>query len=330
MNYKEFIGEWESESDMITAHTSGSTGTPKQILLSREMVMKSAMRTIEFFGIDSTWRLHSCISPDTIGGKMVAVRAMTADCQFTFEDPSNRPEIAYAEKIADMVSVVPSQMRHILDHAEDMGYRGRIFLIGGSPVPDAMAREIARSGLDCYESYGMTETASHIAVRRISEDKKPFKPLPGVRISLDHRQCLVIDGVADQRIITNDIAEIHPDGTFTILGRYDNVIITGGKKVNPEQLESKIRKILDDSGYSDLYTDLMVTSRPDEKWGERIVLRMESPEAMDNRTIDSIMKILRSRLEGWECPKETECAAILPRTANGKIYRGRNTPEHCF
>lgn len=310
MTFAEVIAQWRSGAAYIPARTSGSTGTPSEIRLPRGLVERSAWRTIARFGITADSVLHSCIAPDFIGGKMTAIRAEVAGCRFSFETPSNRPLQAFTPSDAlDMVSLVPSQMRYVLDHRDVMPMV-KTCLLGGSAIPEAIRRDIAASGLNVYESYGMTETASHIAVRRVGVPQEDFRPLPGVSLSADDRDCLVIDLGADGRIVTNDIVDFAADGSFRILGRADHVIITGGKKVHPADVERRLSPLFGDRSF-------YVTSRPDDFWGQRVVLLVEGEEEIPQPVIAKMKKLL----EKYEQPKEIITVRQLLRTENGKIIR---------
>ncbi len=309
MTFEEFLDEWKNEAPYITVKTSGSTGQPKTIKLNKEFVRASARRTNSYFSISERSRLHSCVAADYIGGKMMAVRSELVDCRFTWETPSNRPLSSLGkEEEIDLLAVVPSQMLHIVNNIDTLPELKAI-IIGGAPLHPKLKRRIIESGLNAFETYGMTETASHIALRRVAADEEWFKPLQGIGVSLDERGCLAIYFESGESIVTNDIAQLSPDGGFRIMGRYDNVIITGGKKVNPEDLELRIAPFIEGN--------FIITSSPDEKWGERIVLRIEGrPE-----DASSIIRKLRQIVMPYELPKDVEWVERLPRTPNGKLLR---------
>lgn len=314
MTYDEFLDEWRSETPYIVAHTSGSTGQPKEILLPKEMMARSARRTIDFFGIDSDSRLHSCISADFIGGKMMLVRSEVSGATFSREEPSNRPlqDFTPADRL-DLVSVVPSQMRHIVDRLEEMPRVGA-YLIGGSAIHPELRQDIVNKGIRAFESYGMTETSSHIALRPVDSSDAPFTLLPGISLTSDGDGCLVIDLGPDGTVATNDLVRFC-DGhrrTFRIVGRRDHVIVTGGKKVNPMEVEAAVAQLFPG-------VEICVTSRPDPLWTSRVVLLAEcSPASLDAESLTLRMKQL---LPSWAVPKEVIAVPALPRTASGKIIR---------
>lgn len=309
MNWEELRQEWESDSDVLVCHTSGSTGKPSRVELPKTQVAASARRTLSFFGLDSSSHFYSCLAPDYIGGKMMLIRAILAGGYFSWETPSNTPLRDAGTDRIDLLCVVPSQMQYILDNADRLPEIGNI-LIGGSAIPETLRTRIAGSSLNSWETYGMTETASHIAIRRVSADTEPFRPLPGIGISTNEGR-LVIDIPGWRRFETNDLVEINDDGSFRILGRADNVIITGGLKVHPEQVEAVLSRYLD--------FPFCISSMPDPKWGSRVVLEVEHPD-MD---ADRILRICRNTLSKHEIPKEI-IPTTLERTDNGKIRRRRH------
>lgn len=311
MTFDEFREEWYDNNKEITVNTSGSTGNPKKIGLSKDFMKESARRTNQFFGIKKNSRLHSCVSADYIGGKMMFVRAEEAMALLTWETPSNRPlqQLGPKDKI-DLLAVVPSQMQAILKNHETLPQIKNI-IIGGSAIHKDLKNKIAASDLNAYETYGMTETASHIALRKISQLEEPFKVLPGIKVEIDTENCLKIRFRNGIELQTKDLAEIISDEEFYIKGRKDNVIISGGKKINPFDLEEKIGQIIESSFY--------MVGVPDEKWGEKLVLMIEDPYLSLEE--DVIKGKLKAVLENWQIPKEIYCVANFQRTPNGKIIR---------
>lgn len=350
MDYTEFIEEWRGEKPYITAHSSGSTGLPKEIRLDKDFVAESAMRTNRFFGIGAASRLHSCVSPDFIGGKMMTVRSELSGATLTHETPSNQPLSEYlrsereAQQPITLLAIVPSQMLYLLEHPGELPRIDNI-IIGGSPVNPGLRKRIIESGLHAYETYGMTETASHIALRRIAAGIDYFETLDDITVGSDSRGCLVItiptssaaipassadiaQDVNGQAIVitTNDIAEVVSNRKFRILGRYDNVIITGGKKVNPVDTERQIEEAaMHDSDLRDaLGTAFIITGTPDEKWGQAVTLRIETPNLSPVLSDEQLIQKLKDFLPPYTAPKRIERVGHLERTTNGKLKRGSN------
>lgn len=308
MTYEEFLTEWHNDSECIICHTSGSTGMPKQIKLPKQMVEESALRTINFFNLKRGAHLHSCISPEYIGGKMMAVRAELIGGNLTWESPSNRPLQNYAKDDIDLLAVVPSQMISILGNADSLPVIHSI-IIGGSPIPPDLRKCIALSELNAWETYGMTETASHIALRKVTVEEKRFTALPGISLSRGENGNLVIDMGKWGILETNDIADFDVEGNFRIFGRVDNVIITGGRKVHPEEVERIIEPLIG--------SEVMVFGLPDPKWGRRVVMAVDEDTQLSK---DTIINLCRQNLSKECVPKEIMIQKI-PHTPNGKKLR---------
>lgn len=311
MTPEEFIAEWNAGLPFIEAHTSGSTGCPKLIRLSRTLVEASARRTNAFFGINAESQLHSPLSTDYIAGKMMIVRGILAGCHVSFEAPSNNPLSGYTGPDITLLAVVPSQLLGLLRAPYPLPEIKHI-LVGGSAIdPVLRCRFVeANKKWEAWETYGMTETASHIALRKIDRSAPaPFSTMKGIKVSLDSRGCLVINMPESESIITNDLAEVISPSEFRILGRTDNVIITGGKKVNPEKLEEALAAAFPD-------TRFMLSAEADEKWTSALKLLVEGDAATEE-----IAAFCRYALQPHERPKIIRHVDSLPRTENGKLRR---------
>ena len=327
----EFLDQWFAGKG-IEARTSGSTGEPKPIVLSHDHVERSARRTNHFFGISKRSRLHCAISFSFIGGKMMIARSLVSGCDLTFSEPSLELTPPQPGRKVSLMSVVPAQMPYILNHPEDFADVER-FLLGGSAIDSRLWKRIIESGLNVWESYGMTETASHVAIRRVAgrADCRPrFVPLPGIKISTDAENCLqIVD--EDLKVETNDIARICKDGSFEILGRRDDIIISGGVKILPQEVEAILRPHIEH-----LCLEFIVSSVPDEVWTSRLVLigvpvgdqdtdyisgqNLEdfSTKIRLRATIDAIpLSVLPKKMR----PKDIILMPSLPLTPSGKLLR---------
>ncbi|MBO4964963.1 MAG: AMP-binding protein [Muribaculaceae bacterium] len=317
MTPEEFIEEWSNSKPYITAHTSGSTGTPKEIRLPKRLVAESARRTICYFGLSSHSHLHLPLSADYIAGKMMIVRALLADASITYETPSNTLTGIPTDRVTDLMAVVPSQLDYLLDH-KDIILNIRNIIVGGSPVTPALRERCSASACNIVETYGMTETASHVALRNIQDDY--FTPLPGIAVCPDADSRVTID-LGDFGIIhTNDIAEFHPDGTFKIIGRADDAIITGGLKVHPADVERRIASIVNRYFPASAF---IITSMPDDKWVNSITLCIEGNPSILKRTEkeEKLLDELSNLLKKHEIPKRIAYQNTFPRTSSGKIRR---------
>lgn len=311
--YERFCAKWTDGSECIEARTSGSTGAPKSILLPKSDMVLSARATNSFFGINSESLLVVPLSANYIAGKMMMVRAMEAGCRLWCERASNRPLATSMEGwddcAIDLVAIVPSQMDGLIA-SEHFG-RVRNVIVGGAPMSEAQERMAAESGATFYATYGMTETCSHVALRRCGEEW--YRGLPGVRLTTDERGCLIIEreGVTDPTpVVTNDIVELRNEREFRWVGRADNVIISGGLKVSPEEVERKIGGLIARPFY--------VGKEGDEKWGERPVLYIEGDGQID---AEGLRTKLKDVLPRHEMPGRIEMVKQIARTENGKIKR---------
>lgn len=318
---KNFIAEWESGAPFMEAHTSGSTGTPKRILLPRRLVEESALRSVRHFGLDRTSRVHVCLSPEYIAGKMAVIRALLSGAALTAEEPSSEPRIGMEGGEVTLLSVVAAQVPSLAERAAN----GKIphirhLLVGGAPLTENIAEAALQAADNVWESYGMTETASHIALRRIerTEDvrNKPFTLLPGIRVSTDERGCLAISLPGEEEtLITNDVIQLCSTDSFMVLGRRDNVIITGGLKVHPEQVEKRLAPLLSH------FSAYFITPRPHPKWGASVVLVVEAPDGLSAPERDRLLEASAKLLPRHERPREIVALSSLPRTTSGKIIR---------
>lgn len=308
MDFEEFRKEWETSSDVIICQTSGSTGTPERIPLPKVQMIRSAQRTCEFFGISDHSHLYSCVGAQYIGGKMMMVRSIVSGASFGWEIPSNHPLAEYEGRNIDLISVVPSQMIFLLEHPEIL-CRVKNFLIGGAAIPIPVRKQIIERGISAWESYGMTETSSHIALRRVTEENEWFRTLPGITVDYHSENRLAINIQGWKRFLTNDIAEIASPYSFRILGRADNIINSGGKKISPEELEQVLS--------SEFSFPFFITSQTDEKWGEAVVIAVVNAEATD----DEILLKCKGLLPSFKVPKAVLRLDKIHLTPNGKLKR---------
>ena len=299
--------EWQSESRYIVAHTSGSTGAPKEIRLLKDDMRVSARATNLRFGITQNSVLACPLSVDYIAGKMMVVRALEANCKFIQLPVSNRLEI---DCDVDLLAIVPSQVESLLA-IENASEKIKNVIIGGAPLSDALADRLCRAGINAYATYGMTETCSHVALAKITGDESRFQAMPGITFQTDERGCLVINApqFSFEQLITNDIVRLINQTEFIWLGRYDNVINSGGIKIFPEILENEIRRWFGGIFY--------VTGVADVKWGEVPVIVFEGEKDEEIGLIEH----LRSKINHKYCPAHAFAVERIPRTSNGKIIR---------
>lgn len=308
MTLDAFMREWRSSQPFVTAHTSGSTGKPKEIALPKADMEASARATNAYFGISASSTLAIPLSLDYIAGKMMAVRALVAGCRLEVMEPSNTFRYSGC---ADLLSVVPSQVPNLLANADAWSGGTGAVIVGGAPLDMDMQARLSAAGYRAFCSYGMTETCSHVALQKVTGGREPMRAMPGVRFAQDARGCLVIDAPAFswKRLVTNDVVELASDTSFFWIGRADNVINSGGIKIQAEALEAELAALIG--------RPLMVRAMADAKWGQAVELVVEAgPQEMARIRLAS-QKLADKR----QIPKKITLVDALPRTSNGKIKR---------
>lgn len=299
----------------ITQQSSGTTGDPKTFALEREAMLNSARRTLDFFGLRKGDRALLCLPIRYIAGKMMVVRALLGGLDLQLQEPSSRP-LRKLEGSMIFAAMVPLQIEESIRHGDPLGKIARV-LIGGGELHPATRELLGKlSTPELFESFGMTETYTHFALKRIngSNAGNSFRLLDDVHISRDSRDCLVVEvsGVTSGKIHTNDLVEIHGEGkAFTWLGRFDNIINTGGIKIIPELLEERIGLWL---GH-----ECLVLPEKDRILGNRLVLLVEFEGK--EPPLAAWEKLLRERLPGHEMPKRILAVKSLPRNASMKPDR---------
>lgn len=308
-----FLKEWFSDADFVLAQTSGSTGEPKPIELPKSAMIKSAERTIEYFGLKPENRILLSLPCRFIAGKMMVVRALVGQMNLVAVDPSSNFDFLENEKF-DFGAMVPNQVIKILEQASGKEKIQNIsnLLIGGSGISSALERQISKLSSRIVLTYGMTETASHIAIRELSGNRKSeyYRCLPGIKVSINENGCLNIHLPESQEALqTNDLAELQSDTSFRILGRSDSVIISGGIKYSPESIEKKLEPMIN--------RRFVVSSLPDEKLGEKLVLVVEG----DVFNTENLRKAIGKKLPKFEQPKSIVFMTSFPETDSGKVKR---------
>lgn len=309
-----FLTDWFDESPYITVHTSGSTGTPKAFTVRKEQMMQSAILTCSFLHLRKGDNALLCMPLQYIAGKMVVVRALVAGLKLILRTPSGHP-LADVDTPLRFAAMIPLQVYNSLRVPEEKERlcRTEILIIGGGAIDKELEKEIRTLPNIIYSTYGMTETLSHIALRRLNgpEASSTYTPFPSVHLSLSPDKTLVINAplICDETLITNDIARLHPDGTFSILGRKDNIINTGGIKIQIESIEEILRSIIS--------VTFAITSVPDPKFGEAIVLLMEKD---NNKYRPSKMGIFEI-LPQYQRPRYVLEVDAIPQTGSGKTDR---------
>jgi len=315
MDLSGFLEEWNSPSPTITVHTSGSTGAPKPIEAEKSRMLASARATSDFLGLRRGDTALLCMPLDYIAGKMMVVRSIERGLNLTTVTPSNHPFSTIPDDAEgfSLTAMVPSQVFCTLQvpREREILQRVRHLIIGGGAVSTSLAAELEDFPNAVWSTYGMTETLSHIALRRINgPDKSEWHtPFDGVNVSVDENGCLVIEApsVCHSVLVTNDVALMHRDGRrFKILGRKDNVICSGGIKLQIEAIEEQLHPLLK--------VPFCITGRPDPKFGEVAVLLVEKGGS-------DLPEGLFDILDPYSRPKDIIFVDRIPLTPTGKIDR---------
>jgi O-succinylbenzoic acid--CoA ligase len=323
MDLEAFLAEWHNDSPTVLVHTSGSTGKPKPMLVEKRRMQASARITCRFLGLHEGDTALLCMPLDYIAGKMMVVRALTCGLQLVSVPPSSHPlatsHLSPFPSRLDFAAMVPLQVWNSLQVPEERHRLMHIrhLIIGGGAIDQALASQLADFPHQVWSTYGMTETLSHIALRRLNgpEASDWYTPFDGVALSLTDEGCLVISAPAvhEGPLVTNDIAELSPPAPassprrFRILGRKDNVVCSGGIKIQIEEVERLLRP--------HLHVPYMITKAPDEKLGEQVVLLTES------KTVGDVLALCRLHLPKYWVPRRILSVDRLPLTETGKPAR---------
>ena len=358
MTLEDFFSEWNNDRDRVLVHTSGSTGKPKPMMVEKKRMLNSARITCDFLGLKPGDSALLCMSLDYIAGKMVVVRSIERHLHLISVSPSGHPlkdidlkdvngkdvngEITFA-------AMVPMQVYNTLQVPEERERLTHIrhLIIGGGAIDASLEKELQAlpGNIAIWSTYGMTETLSHIALRRINgaEASEWYQPFDSVKISQTDEGCLVIDAplVCAETLVTNDIVEIEPyiynkvenhdevgkynkveKLRFRIKGRKDNVICSGGIKIQIEEVEALLKPHLE--------KPFMIAKKKDEKFGEIAVLLTEDEdlkkvEATIRRLLsgksDDSNKSSESKSHKYWIPREYLHVDHLPLTETGKPKR---------
>ena len=323
MSIEEFLEEWNNPSPYVHVKTSGSTGAPKPMLVEKRRMLASARITCDFLGLRPGDTALLCMSLDYIAGKMMVVRSLERGLKLTTVEPSGHPlstsnlppstfHIPHSTfHLPHFSAMVPLQVYNTLQVPEERERLKQIkhLIIGGGAIDDSMAAELKDFPNHIWSTYGMTETLSHIALRRLNgpEASEWYTPFPSVHLSISDEGCLIIDApeVCSEPLVTNDIAELSTR-QFRILGRKDNVICSGGLKIQAEELERQLRPHMS--------APFVISKRADEKFGEVAVLITEGSPS-DARIICERI------LPKYHQPKAYLHLDQIPLTETGKIAR---------
>jgi len=297
----DFLLDWFDAKSYLELTTSGTTGTPKTIRIEKEAMINSALASGDFFDLKPGDTALHCLPTNFIAGKMMLVRGFIIGLDIDFVSPSSRP-LFNKDRSYDFAAMVPLQAQNSIAEL----FKVKKLIVGGAKMNHELEAQLANLKTEVYETYGMTETITHIAAKRVGEEA--FSLLPNIKISIDDRNCLVIDAlnISNESIITNDLVSLIDEEHFVFIGRIDNLINSGGIKLIPEKIEDKLSKKIN--------SRFFVAGMKDEDLGEKLVLIIEGEE---RNLEDTIFK----KLDKYERPKEIFYVKKFAETENGKVKR---------
>lgn len=310
-----FLLDWLDEKDYVVVKTSGSTGQPKKTKLQKQAMVNSAIATGNYFNLEPGFKALHCLPIDFIAGKMMLIRAIVLGLELDVVAPSSNP-LQSIYKTYDFCAMIPMQLQNSLDKLHKI----KTVIIGGASVSKQLQEKIQDKSTKVFATYGMTETVTHIAVKHLNvvsslggETTKQsvvsyYKTLTDITISQDERDCLVIDApkLSAEIIITNDIVKLFSKTEFEILGRFDNMINSGGIKLFPEQIEAKLQQKINQRFF--------ITSKKNETLGEKLILILEGEST---QLEPNVFK----DLDSYETPKQVYSIPQFKETSSGKIKR---------
>lgn len=309
-DYRNFLQEWNSDDPTIEVNTSGSTGTPKTIRVEKERMKASARMTLKFLDLQENDTALLCMPLRYIAGKMMVVRALVGNLRLRLVAPSTHP-LKDITVVPKFIALTPMQTLATLEIPEEKDLFIQIpkIIIGGGSISTTLHNALQECQGEVYSTYGMTETLSHIAMRRLNgaSQSEWYHVLDRILISQDEDNCLCINApsLCSTPLHTHDLCEINSEGEFRILGRKDNIICSGGIKLSLETIEAKL---------GDIGVPYQLTAIPDEHLGEALTLLYTGEKPLD-------LEVLKSRLTAYEIPKHFFLVETLPLTETGKPAR---------
>ncbi|MFK7757271.1 MAG: AMP-binding protein [Flavobacteriales bacterium] len=308
----QFIAWYQHESSDLTQRTSGSTGAPKAITLPRKTLTASALATNSFFNLHQSTNALLCIPAKYIGGKMMILRALLGQWSIQLLEPKLKLDVTPLLQKVDFTAMIPAQVQVMLDYNFDLSANFKTIIIGGAPVTQALEEKLAQHS-GCYSTYGMTETASHVALKHLGHSPY-FIALDGITFSTDENNRLIINGnrVHHSPLLTNDVVKLISPTSFLWRGRFDFVINSGGVKIIVEEMEKTIATLIQDPFY--------IKKETDSALGELPVLVLEN-ETWSAERQGLLLRTLKEALPEFWAPRRLEFKTAFSYTESGKLLR---------
>lgn len=310
-----FLLNWyDSSLPKLAVQTSGSSGTPRTLHFSREALLESALRTCRFFGLKEDMTALLCLNTNFIAGKMMVVRALAGRLNLVVVPPVSSP-LENIQTPPDFVAMVPAQIVASLAHpaSERILLNTKTILIGGAPLPSAVEDRLAELKINAWITYGMTETLTHVAIRKAGERPPAFRPLEGISFKTADDGTLCIEApFLEKEIKTNDLVKLLPDCRFILKGRADFVINSGGIKIFPEQLEQQLAPFF--------HRPFFITSHPHPVLGE-VPLLVAEASLLIPKDIEALCRFISAVLPRHLRPTALKPVSKIHLSDGGKILR---------
>lgn len=323
--------KWFSEAENFTIHTSGSTGKPKEIILTRSQIKASISQTQKAFNLVEGDTAFCCLNIEYIAGMLMLFRAFEIGMDVLVVEPSSNPfeslgnqqYLLQSSKGNNFFAFVPLQIENILEKNPESLLTAKAIIVGGASVNETTLEKIQQISKPIYATYGMTETVTHIAIKQLNGVEKTdyFEILEGIEIKTDSRNCIQIKGQTtnNEWITTNDVVELINEKQFKLIGRADNIINSGGVKIQLEKVENVVEKILHEKLINQRFFCFGIL---DEKLGQKLVLIIEGETQSESNNTE-IITALSQKLPKFEVPKEIFWIERFIETPTNKIDKNR-------
>lgn len=304
-----FIQDWYAVDTNIETKTSGSTGEAKIISIEKSKMIVSAKKTLLFLGLKKDDTALLCLPINTIAGKMMIVRAIIGELNLVVGPIDSNP-LQQVNQSVDFIAMVPLQFQNSIEHNKVKLKAIKSIIVGGGPISSNLENLSISNNVKAFQTYGMTETISHVALREIGNKKDlRYHALEGISFSEKNEQ-LIINypeiGIVDLQ--TTDLIKLNNSTSFEWIGRADFIINVGGIKLNPEEIETILSEYI--------ASPFIIAGAKDEKLGEKIILIIEGDE-----TINLDQALLQEKLIKFAVPKSIYYIPLFSRTESGKINR---------
>jgi o-succinylbenzoate---CoA ligase len=303
--------------------TSGTGGPAKAVELSADAIRASAQAVSRALDTGPGDRWLCCLPVHGVAGLAVVARAWHAGLPVAVHDRFDPAAVAAAAGRATLVSLVPTMLRRLLAAGADPA-RFRRVLLGGGPLPAGLLRQAADRGAGLVRTYGLTETfgglvhdghpidGAQLRVGEPGEEIQVRGPMLFRRYRGDPAGTAAV--LRDGWLRTGDLGRLGPGGRLLVLGRRDDLVISGGVKVHPDEVEAVLAT-------HPAVADAAVAGRPDPEWGQRVAVFVVPRDPARPPTLAQLRAFALERLAAAKAPRELVLVPALPRGPSGKLLR---------